>query len=483
MVSLWQHQIAAITLAKDRKGLALFFEQGTGKTLTALKILKDKCEQHGCSVLPTVILCPQIVIDNWKKEILAGAHFPADCIHTIKGTGKARARNLKALKGQDAIVITNYETLAIDSAFAELVSFGAKCIIFDESHKIKGLSSKRTHRAITLSTTATYRFILSGTPVVNSAFDLFPQFLAMDGGQAFGDNFKKFRSQYFYDENAGRPKHCYFPSWVPRTGALDAINKVVNANAVRVKKADCLDLPPLVKQRVYVDLVGGQRTAYDAIARDMVAHIDDKVVSTDMVLKQVLRLQQISSGFVKTDDGEINEFTKNPKVDALKELLSQIPNEKLIIWAVFKRDFVSIRHCLQELGIRSVEVHGEVSAAQKSHNVDDFESGTSGTRVLVGHPASAGIGINLVSASFAIFFSRTFSLENDLQAEARNYRGGSEIHQKVTRIDIVARETVDEVIMDALDAKQSISEVLINIKGKHGNANELTSSTAGLLGS
>ena len=74
---------------------------------------------------------------------------------------------------------------------------------------------------------------------------------------------------------------------------------------------------------------------------------------------------------------------------------------------------------------------------------------------------SGGIGINLVAASYAIFYSRSFSLEHDLQAEARNYRGGSERHTKITRIDIVARDTIDEHIQKALSDKQNISETLL----------------------
>lgn len=469
-ISLWQHQIAAIEAAKHRDNLALFFEQGTGKTATTIKILEQKCEQHAFgAVLPTIILCPQIVIDNWKREILAYSVIPADRIHTLKGPGSKRAANLKALAGANVIVITNYEALNMNLVFEALMNFGARCIIFDESHKLKETKAKRTQRAITLSATASLRYILSGTPVVNSAFDLFSQFLIMDGGRTFGRKFHDFKTKYFYDENAGRPKHCYFPSWVPRTGSLQEINISVNENAVRVKKSECLDLPPLVKQRVEVELADDQGRAYRELEKDMVTFIDDKVVSADLVIKKLLRLQQVSSGFVKMDDGSTKTFAKNPKIEALKELISQIPEGKIIVWAVFKRDFAAIRDAVSQLGIRSVEVHGEVSETQKSHNVADFECRESNARVLIGHPASAGIGINLVSASYAIFFSRSFSLENDLQAEARNYRGGSEIHEKVTRIDIVARGTIDETVLEALEAKENVSETLIQkLRGQNG---------------
>lgn len=468
--SLWQHQRAAIEAARDRNNLALFFEQGTGKTATVIKILEQKCGQHSGKLLPTLILCPQIVIDNWKREVLAYSAIPGNEIFTLKGTGKKRAELLNSLAGANVVVITNYETLNMPEPFAAILRFKPQCIIFDESQKLKEISSKRTQRAITLSATATYRYILSGTPVVNSAFDLFSQFLIMDGGRALGDKYHTFRSRYFIDENAGRPKASYFPAWVPRIGAMEEINKIVNKHAMRVKKSECLDLPPLVRQRVEVSLCDDQLKTYNDLKKDMVARIGDSVVSADLVIKQLLRLQQVSSGFVKLDDGSVKYFAKNPKIEALKEILGQIENGKVLIWAVFKKDFEAIRKAVSELGLRSVEVHGDISETQKSHNVADFERGSSGTRVLIGHPASAGIGINLVSASYSIFYSRGFSLENDLQAEARNYRGGSEIHEKITRIDIVATGTVDEDVLDALEQKTNVSESLIKkLRGQNGN--------------
>lgn len=464
-MELWKHQSDAIETASRRNNYALFFEQGTGKTVTAIRILEEKCRQQDVPLLPTIILCPPIVIDNWKRELLLYSRFPAEQIVTLKGPGKKRAEKLATLAGA-SIVVTNYEALNMAEVFQGLLDFQARCIIFDESHKLKDISSKRTQRAVTLSASTSYRYILSGTPVVNSPFDLFSQFLAMDGGAALGKKYQEFRARYFYDENAGKPKHCYFPAWVLRTGSLDEINKIINANASRVKKSECLDLPPLVRQRVYVDLNEQQERVYDDIEKHYVSEIDGNVVSTDMALKQLIRQHQITSGFVKMDDGTTRSFEGHAKQKALEEVLSAIPEEKIIIWCVYKRDYADVRKVVSALGLRSVEIHGEVSETQKSHSLSDFERGTDGTRVLIGHPASAGIGINLVHAPYAIFYSRGFSLENDLQAEARNYRGGSEIHEKITRIDIIARGTVDEEILDALEAKQNVSEVLIKKRRK-----------------
>ena len=91
------------------------------------------------------------------------------------------------------------------------------------------------------------------------------------------------------------------------------------------------------------------------------------------------------------------------------------------------------------------------------------------------HPASAGIGVNMTQASFAIFYSHSYNWGDDEQAEARNYRGGSEIHEKITRVDIVAKNTIDEIILNALSAKKDVSESILRYmkekNDEHGTSN------------
>lgn len=468
---LWQHQKAAIDAAASRDYYGLFFEQGTGKTRTLIEILERKCKQEG-RLLPTLILCPQIVIGNWRHEILAFSAIPDSQILCLQGSGKKRAEQLNHFGG--SVVITNYEALNMPEVLAALLNRRSKVLVLDESHKCKDMTAKRTKNAIALSRLAQYRYILSGTPIVNSAFDIFTQFLIMDQGRAFSSDFREFRNRYFIDGNAGRSRQSYFPDWYPKIDALEAINRLINIYCMRVKKAECLDLPPLVRQTVEVELDGAQLKAYADMARDSVAVLGSGVSSADLVIKQGLRLQQIASGFIKLDDGTVRLFDTNPKQRALRELLESIPETaKIIVWAVFKRDYDAIRKCLQDLETPFVEVHGAISEVEKSHSIHRFNDATSGIRVLIGHPASAGIGVNLTSASYSIFYSRTFSLENDLQAEARNYRGGSEIHEKVTRIDIVAKGTIDETVCAALRDKADVMEILIRkLRGNDGSVSD-----------
>ena len=185
-----------------------------------------------------------------------------------------------------------------------------------------------------------------------------------------------------------------------------------------------------------------------------------------MALVKLLRLQQIVSGFVKLEDiGEKTHlFEDAPRSKVLKELLEEItPDNKVIVWAKFKQNYEQIRVVCRQLGIKWVEIHGGISAKEKEQSILDFRN-DSDVRVCIANQASAGTGVNLVEASYMIYFTRSFSLDDDLQSESRNYRGGSNIHEKITRIDLVSKDTVDEVILGALRNKKKIADIILDKK-------------------
>jgi SNF2 family DNA or RNA helicase len=114
-----------------------------------------------------------------------------------------------------------------------------------------------------------------------------------------------------------------------------------------------------------------------------------------------------------------------------------------------------------EMGIAYRQIHGGISHKRREEEMDEFRSDPN-VRVMIANQAAAGVGINLVEASYAIYYSKTFRLEDDLQSESRNYRGGSEVHEKVTRIDIVCPGTIDELVSEALANKQNIGEKILS---------------------
>lgn len=426
----------------------------SGKTMTCINTIRFKFAQEN-RLMKTLILGPPIVLNNWKNEFLMHSNIKANDIVILNGTQKNRCKLLEKCKDQDKILITNYESLLMKDLFKMIEEYNIEVLVLDESHKVKSIQSKRTKAAIKLADQARYKFLLSGTPILNSMMDVFSQFRVLDSGETFGKNFVSFRGKYFYDKNSGMPKDKYFPNWIPRPGIEEEINRLISNKSMHVTKNQCLDLPPLVKTIIPVEMSREQQKAYNDMNDDLIAYINDTAAVAELAITKALRMQQIVSGFVNDHEGEIVRF-KNPRKDALKELLEEItPSSKVLVWAVFKENYNDIREVCEKLKIKYVEVHGGIKQKDKMDNVDSFCNDNS-IRVFIGHPGSGGIGITLIEASYMIFYSRNFSLEYDIQAEARCYRGGSEIHKKVTRFDLVSKGTIDEDVVKALQEKKAI---------------------------
>lgn len=460
VTELWAHQKKALQLARERKSLALFWEMGTGKTRAMIEIL-EAVRRSRSTGFKTLIFCPIIVMQNWKREFLLYSGLEERDIGIVYGSQKQRC---DALEKGHSVWITNYESLLMATFVTRLHEVCPAVLVFDESHKLKNLRSKRTMAAIKLADRSKRRYLLSGTPVLNSPMDLFSQYRVLDLGETFGTNFYSFRAEYFVDKNAGMPKIKYFPNWVVRRGALEAMNSKIAGSSMTVKKKDCLDLPPLVKTKVYVEMSPEQKAIYESMQKDFVAFTLSGMCVASLAITKGLRLMQIVSGYLPVEEGQhVTEtaFKETPREAALRELLSELtPQHKVIVWAVYHSNYATIRKACDDLSLSYVEIHGQVSTDLKFKAVDRFNNDPS-VRVLIGHPGSGGIGINLVAASYSIFYSRNFSLENDLQAEARNYRGGSEIHEKITRIDFVTPGTIDELVLKSLENKIDVGEKIL----------------------
>jgi hypothetical protein len=436
----------------------------TGKTKTLLEILRLRYWREG-RIMRTLILGPPITVQNWLDEIGLHTRFRRQATGLVgtqvKRIDKLTDQGWRGSIPQGHIFVTNYESLNMETLFGHLTDWEPEVIVYDEAHYLKSVKAKRTKQAIRLSDKAKYRYALTGTPILNTPMDIFGIYRTLDCGETFGRNFVGFRNRYFYDKNAGMNRQNYFPNWVVKPGAEEDISHRMSVSSLHVSKDECLDLPPLVKKAVPVPLSPEQEKAYKSMEKDLIAFIQDRASVAQLALTKALRLLQIATGFVGVEDMEgekgVHVFKKNPRKEVLRELLEELtPKHKVIIWSVFKINYDDIRSVCTDLGLEYAEVHGEVSAKRKDAAVRRFEEEES-CRVFFGHPAAAGIGINLTSASYSITYSRSFSYAEDVQAEARNYRKGSEKHQKITRIDLFAPGTIEEKVMDALRQKKDIS--------------------------
>lgn len=474
MNELWAHQKLGFELAKDRPHFAFLFEVGTGKTRTAIEVLRYKFNVHH-SLLKTIILGPPIILENWREEILKYSKINPKDITVLSGSGKERLEKLKKYGfSKDPnfkelpkahIFITNYETLSMKSVFEALKEWSPEIVIADEMHKLKNGKSQRSKLTTILGDMSLYRLGLTGTSILNSPMDLFAQWRFLDKGESFTKNFFVFRSRFFYDKNANMPAHIHFPDWriLPSSEAI--ISDILSRTSLQAAKKDCLDLPPLIKKVYYTELSKEQEKCYKEMRDSFITFVKDSKCTAELAITKGLRLQQIVTGFIKLENGEEVEFKDNPRKDALKIVLEEITstNAKVIVWAVFKKNYEAIRNVCEDLGLKYVELTGETKEKDRNANVKEFNDMTNDTLVCIANQGSGGVGINLIGASYMIYYSRNFNLEFDIQSEGRNYRGGSEIHEKITRIDLVTKGTMDEKVLEALKNKKDVSKRIIEM--------------------
>lgn len=515
----WDHQVHAVNNAVPHEGYGFFFEVGAGKTAPAITITRYQCAKHKRQLKVLILANPPVLLPKWKKEYLDWSNAKENQIHTLTGTGKERIAMMKELGDTPGVVITNYESLTMGGnrgkkkgvyhsgeLFKLLLEWQPEVLILDESQNCKGYNVLRTLQAQKLRTKAMYCYLLSGSPILNKSLDIFSQFLLIDQGRTFGNSFFAFRGRYFEDKNAGMNKQNYFPNWKPRPGAVQELNRLVQTKSMYVEKKDCLDLPPLVKETIEVGMSKKQQKAYDDMKRDYLAFIeknkdvledksllqscdyDDMILRFDdddnfdnigkptppaakthanpvaiaeLAVTKAMRLMQIISGFVNVELGdgkrEPVQFDDAPIKQTLKELLELYAGDsKVIVWAVHHANYDVIRKICDKLKLKYVEVHGGISSQKKKDEAVRAFNEDEDCRVFIGHPGSGGVGIDLIASNLSITYSRSFSLAHTIQSEGRNYRGGSEIHDKITHIDLVTHGTIDEQVIKALASKREI---------------------------
>ena len=247
-MKLMQHQQEAVdAVTKQRLPCyGLFWEMGTGKTATTISILKGRFAN-----VKALIITPKITLENWAEEVKAW-HAGAST-RIIKGTVHVKTHLLNHNLANYTII--NYEALTSINVYGLLVKKDFDAIVCDESHRIKNAQAQRSKRVYTLTKAVNpeLKMILTGTPILNSAQDLFGQFkfLAPD---VLGKNLFQFRSTFMTDLNAGRRgMKNYFPNYVLRKDKTEVLNKHLTSHGSVVKKEDVLTLPELKEKRYYVN--------------------------------------------------------------------------------------------------------------------------------------------------------------------------------------------------------------------------------------
>ena len=236
---------------------------------------------------------------------------------------------------------------------------------------------------------------------------------------------------------------------------LDELTHKLKGFSFRVKKKDCLDLPDKLYTIRKISLTPKQAEIYNRLKKFAYAIINQDEVTFANKLTEILRLHQVTNGFVKSDDGTIQVFDDCPKLKELMEILEETEG-KFIIWANYVQNIKTIIEKIKEkYGADSVvSIFGEVSTEDRQQAVSRFQNDSSRC-FFVGNPSTGGYGLTLTVASYVVYFSNSYNLEVREQSEDRAHRIGQD--KNVTYIDLITENTIDEFIVSALDKKLKLS--------------------------
>ena len=448
----WRHQLEAFHFAAERPAAMLAMDMGTGKTKVAIDLLANA----GCRTI--LILCPKSVLGVWRREI--ERHWPGGCKSIVLdgGSTKSKAVELSCHFGATPhIVVINYDSAWRIPLGSVLLKRQWDAVVCDESHRIKAPGGRASRFCQQLGRIAPRRLCLTGTPMPHSPLDVYGQyrFLAPD---IFGTSFTRFRARYAIT-------HPQYFSQVRRWINQAELEEKFHSIAYVCQADDVLDLPETIDEEIPVTLSAKSLKVYGDLKNELVAEVDSGIVTVANALAKLLRLQQITSGFVGfTDDltGEkVCQKLGDEKADALLDLLEDI-DKPVVVFCRFRHDLDAVREVAQKLERR----YGELSGRQR--DLTDHAEMPEGIDIYGVQIQSGGVGIDLTRAHYAVYFSLSYNLGDYLQSRARLHRPGQT--ECVRFYHLVAERTVDQLIYKALEARQEVVEsVLHRLKGYKQN--------------
>lgn len=457
----WRHQALAFTLFRDIPGFQLQMDMGTGKSMTALAMLVHWTEIREESIARRVLItCPKSVIDVWPDEFdkhmepLTRAKFVVTPLNQrtvlAKVAAADRAEALAFQRGQVAVHVINYDAVWRPEMARWLNRKDIMASIMDEGHRVKSHNGKASRFLGELCFRSWRRMALTGTPMPHSPLDIIPQYRAISPdvfGSVWGDAKKRYAVMGGFENK----------QVVGYQNERD-LNWRVDAISFRVSKRDVLDLPPVSHETRVCELSGQARAVYEGLKKDLYAMVMEGVeVTAANALVKVLRLLQVTSGCVESDDGT-KVIIDDSKIRMFRDIMEDMPEkEPMVVFSRFTRDIDIVVQALAEMGRSCAVLDGRKNqlAEWKRGEFDD----------IVIQIRAGGAGVDLTRACYATYYTQTHSLGDYEQSLARLDRPGQT--RPVTYYHLVCAKTVDEQIYRALQEKRDVVNYIL--EGiKHG---------------
>lgn len=432
-----EYQKYAIEYIKSHPITALFLDMGLGKTVTTLTAIRDLMYDT-FEVRRGLVVAPlRVARDTWPEELRKWDHLKDLTCSVVVGSVAERRR---ALQKKADIYIVNRENLVW---LYEHCKMPFDMVVLDELSSFKNHQAKR-FRAIKALRPNVKRIVgLTGTPSGNGLMDLWAEFRILDMGERLGRYISQYRNLYFKpDKRNGMVVYSY----KPLPGAEEAIYHQIADITVSMKATDYLEMPELVSVVKEVSLSEKEKKRYDELKKSLVLELPGGEVTAANAASLTLKLSQMANGAIYTDDKDVVAI-HDRKLDALEDLVESANGKPVLVAYWFKHDKDRIRKRME---------------ARELKEPQDFADWNAGKiPVALIHPASAGHGLNLQQGgSILIWFGPTWSLELYQQTNARLWRQG-QANKTVIIQHIVARDTIDERILNVLEHKDGTQAALI----------------------
>ncbi|MFZ2287592.1 MAG: DEAD/DEAH box helicase [Bacteroidales bacterium] len=457
-----KHQMKLLDHSWNLPAAAWFARMGTGKTFAAVHLA---CARFKAGLIDSImIVCPSTLRSVWRKELEKYSTVGYD--FRVHETKPAWLKEFYADHSKDRLQVlaVSVEGLGVSSTLYDSACgffLGRNTmVIVDESSRIKNPSAQRTERTIEFRDIAKYRLILNGTPIALGIQDLWSQYEFLDPNIIGTGDYWSFKSRYL---TMGGFEH----KQIVGVQNIEELMRLIEPYTVEVGK-DVLDLPPKVPMVRYVSATPEQKALLRAIKNGCGEGVESPLIKVENVLERVLRWRQVVGGWLPrfdplTEKVVLEPLKSNPKMDAMFEMIGDnYAGSKFIIWSTFVHELEFIANALREkYGSAAVALYYGATEKDERSRIEDRYCTDPTLRFFIGNPATAGLGLTLVSGldDVLVYYSGTNAYIDRAQSEDRAHRIGQQ--GSVVVMDFVMEKTVDELIVASIAEKMGVEEYIM----------------------
>lgn len=442
-MSLFAHQQVSVDFFCGKPATFDASDPGTGKTFAAIEVFRPRIRSDGRSVL---VIAPKSLLRNaWANDL---RKFAPELILSV-----AYAENReKAFAAPADVYITNHD--GVNWLVKQKPAFFKKfsTLVVDESGAFKHHTAKRSKSLAKIRKYFDYCHMMNGTPNTNGITDVWHQYYICDGGQRLGKSFYAFRGAVCVPKQVGPMPNMV--EWVDREGAETGVADLVKDITIRHKFEDCVDIPDNHMYTVPFALKPAHMKQYRTMQALALLPLKDGTINAINAAAVSTKLMQIASGAVYEAEGVYHKLD-NDRYELIMDLLE--PRQHSLCFFLWQHQKEELTKAAEARGFTYAILDGSVSGTEREEVVRQFQAGF--YKVLFAHPQSAAHGLTLVKATTTIWASPTYNLEHFSQGNKRIYRTGQT--QKTETIVIVAEDTIDEKVFQALATKRVRMENLL----------------------